>query len=41
MGGQNDIFELRVSGYYRITYQQIGETVYLRKIGTHNILRNP
>ncbi len=41
MAGQEDIFELRVSQNYRITYQRIGDTAYLRKIGTHDLLRNP
>jgi mRNA-degrading endonuclease RelE of RelBE toxin-antitoxin system len=41
MGGQADIFEIRVSSNYRITYQKIGSTAYLRKIGTHDLLRNP
>jgi len=41
MAGQTDIYELRVSDNYRITYQKIGDTAYLRKIGTHNLLRNP
>ncbi|OGX04996.1 MAG: hypothetical protein A3G87_10370 [Omnitrophica bacterium RIFCSPLOWO2_12_FULL_50_11] len=41
MAGQRDIFDLRVSQNYRITYQKIGTTAYLRKIGTHNLLRYP
>ncbi len=41
MVGQKDIYELRVSQNYRITYQKIGETAILRKIGTHDFLRNP
>lgn len=41
MAGQTDIYEIRVSDNYRVTYQKIGETAYLRKIGTHNLLRNP
>jgi len=41
MAGQEDIFEIRISKNYRITYQEIGDTAYLRKIGTHNLLRNP
>lgn len=41
MAGQEDIFELRVSKNYRITYQKMGEVAYLRKIGTHDLLRNP
>jgi mRNA-degrading endonuclease RelE of RelBE toxin-antitoxin system len=40
MSGQSDIFEFRVSDNYRVTYQKIGDTAYLRKIGTHNLLRN-
>ena len=41
MAGQKDVFELRVTQNYRITYQKIGEIAYLRKIGTHDLLRNP
>jgi len=41
MAGQPGIFELRVSDNYRITYQRIGDTAYLRKIGIHDLLRNP
>jgi mRNA-degrading endonuclease RelE of RelBE toxin-antitoxin system len=41
MAGQTDIYEIRVSDNYRITYQRIGSTAYLRKIGTHNLLQNP
>lgn len=41
MSGQEDIFEIRVSNNYRITYQKINDTAYLRKIGTHDLLRNP
>ena len=41
MTGQKDIFELRVTQNYRITYQKIENTAYLRKVGTHDLLRNP
>ena len=41
MVGQEDIFEVRISKNYRLTYQKINNTAYLRKIGTHNLLRNP
>lgn len=41
MAGQTDIYEIRVSDNYRLTYQKIGSIAYLRKIGTHNLLRNP
>ncbi len=41
MTGHENIYEIRVSDNYRITYQKISNTAYLRKIGTHNLLRNP
>ncbi len=41
MAGQVDIFEIRISKNYRLTYQKIGDTAYLRKVGTHGLLRNP
>jgi len=41
MAGQEDIFEIRVSKNYRLTYQKAGDTAYLRKIGTHDLLRHP
>ncbi|MBU3933956.1 MAG: hypothetical protein KKH11_04755 [Candidatus Omnitrophica bacterium] len=41
MAGQKNIFEIRLSENYRLTYQRINDTAYLRKIGTHNLLRNP
>lgn len=41
MAGQEDVFEIRITKNYRLTYQKIGSTVYLRKVGTHDLLRNP
>ena len=41
MSGQETIYEIRVTDNYKITYQKTGNTAYLRKIGTHNLLRNP
>jgi mRNA-degrading endonuclease RelE of RelBE toxin-antitoxin system len=41
MQGQEDIYEIRVSDTYRITYQKVGETAFLRKVGTHDMLRRP
>lgn len=41
MAGQFDIYEVSVSMHYRITYQKVGDTAYLRKVGTHDILRQP
>lgn len=41
MAGQENIFEVRISKNYRLTYQKLGDTAYLRKIGTHDLLRHP
>ena len=41
MAGQDNIFEIRVSDNSRSTYHRIGDTAYLRKIGTHDLLRHP
>ena len=41
MAGQTDIYEISVTMNYRITYQKAGDAAYLRKVGTHNLLRNP
>ena len=41
MAGQSDIYELSVTMQYRITYQKVGDIAYLRKVGTHDILRHP
>lgn len=41
MAGQEDIFEIRISKNYRLTYQKVGDIAYLRKIGTHDLLRHP
>lgn len=41
MAGHRDIYEVRVTLNYRMTYRRIGDTIYLRKIGTHDLLRNP
>lgn len=41
MAGQRDIYEIRVSKNYRITYIKSGDTVILRKVGTHDILNKP
>ena len=39
MEGAPDIWELRVSDNYRITFQFVQEGVLLRRVGTHNVLR--
>jgi len=39
MRGVEGIWEARVSLSYRITYEVAGETLILRRIGTHDVLR--
>ncbi len=41
MAGQGNIYEIRVSKNYRITYSKSGDLVILRKVGTHDILKKP
>ena len=41
MEGAPDIWELRVSDNYRITFQLVQEGALLRRVGTHNVLRQP
>jgi mRNA-degrading endonuclease RelE of RelBE toxin-antitoxin system len=41
MEGTPHVWELRVSDNYRITFQFMQEVVMLRRVGTHNMLRQP
>jgi mRNA-degrading endonuclease RelE of RelBE toxin-antitoxin system len=41
MEGQSDIWEGRITDDYRFTFQIEGDLYKLRRIGTHDILRNP
>lgn len=41
MVGQGDVWEGRVDIHYRFTFQIEGDTVILRKVGTHEIYRKP
>ena len=41
MEGVRDIWELRVTQNYRITFQHVQEGILLRRIGTHDVLRQP
>jgi mRNA-degrading endonuclease RelE of RelBE toxin-antitoxin system len=41
MTGVGDIWEGRVNGGYRFTFQIEGDTIVLRKVGTHVVLKNP
>ncbi len=41
MEGAPDIWELRATDNYRITFQFIQDGVLLRRVGTHNVLRQP
>jgi mRNA-degrading endonuclease YafQ of YafQ-DinJ toxin-antitoxin module len=41
MEGRQDIWELRVSYSYRLTFQISGDTYILRRVGTHDVLKKP
>jgi mRNA-degrading endonuclease RelE of RelBE toxin-antitoxin system len=41
MAGHKDVYEIRVTKNYRITYTTQGDTAILRKLGTHDVLNNP
>ena len=41
MEGMRDIWELRVTDSYRVTFQFVREGILLRRIGTHDVLRHP
>ena len=41
MEGVHDVWELRVTDNYRVTFQFVQEGVLLRRIGTHHVLRQP
>jgi len=36
-----DIWEMRVTQSYRVTFQFVQEGVLLRRVGTHDVLRQP
>ena len=41
MSGVGDIWEGRINGAYRFTFQITGDMIILRRIGTHTIYRKP
>lgn len=41
MEGREDIWEVRVSDSYRLTFQIAGEVYILRRVGTHDVLKKP
>ena len=42
MKGATGIWEARVDLHYRMTFEMVGETIYLRVVGNHDdVLRNP
>ena len=41
MEGHNDIWEMRLNDSYRLTFQPVKEGIFLRRVGTHDILRTP
>lgn len=41
MQGTKEIWEIRVTQNYRMTYEKITGGVFLRRVGTHDILIQP
>ena len=41
MEGAPDIWARHVTDHYRMTFQFVQEGVLLRRVGTHNVLRQP
>ena len=41
MNDSRNIWEARVTDSYRFTFQQKGEVYILRRIGSHDIIKNP
>jgi mRNA-degrading endonuclease RelE of RelBE toxin-antitoxin system len=41
MKGHKDLWEGRITIHYRFTFKIVGETYYLRRIGTHEIYKKP
>lgn len=41
MEGTRNIYEWRISDNYRGTLTKVGKKAYLKKVGNHNMLRNP
>ena len=41
MEDPRDIWEARITRSYRFTFQIVGDTYLLRRIGTHDILKTP
>jgi len=39
MRGSGEIWEASVTMAYRITFQWVGKTLILRRIGTHDVLK--
>lgn len=39
--GTEGVWEVRVTLGYRITLQIVGDTLVLRRVGTHDVLREP
>ncbi len=41
MKGYKELWEGRITIHYRFTFKIVGETCLLRRIGTHEIYKNP
>lgn len=41
MEGHKSIWEAKITRGYRMTFQIVGDTYLLRRVGTHSILKRP
>ena len=41
MEGAGGIWEMRLSNNYRVTFEFVKQDILLRRVGTHNTLRQP
>jgi mRNA-degrading endonuclease YafQ of YafQ-DinJ toxin-antitoxin module len=40
MQGLKDIWEASMTMSYRLTFQRAGDTIILRRVGTHDVLKS-
>lgn len=41
MEGEHSLWEVRITQNYRFTFSKVGECIYIRRIGIHDILLRP
>ncbi|MBI4432226.1 MAG: hypothetical protein HY592_01935 [Candidatus Omnitrophica bacterium] len=41
MEGADHIWEMRLTISYRVTFERVKDGIFLRRVGSHDILKNP